>query len=340
MPPGVLLGDIGATNARFALLTGGMVGPVRYFSVADFPQFTDVVATFLRETSEGMEVRDAVLAVAGPVSDNRCILTNSPWIVDPTDLADNCEIRRAEVRNDFEATALALPYLAEDDLVRLGGGAAMAGAPMAVLGPGTGLGVSCLVPSDGGHVVIPSEGGHATFPATSHAEEAILDYLRARFGHVSAERVISGSGLENLYEAASALAGGKGQRCDAARITRAALAGSDPIAVRALDLFCAMLGSFAGNVALTFGARGGVYIAGGIAPRIADFLARSDFRQRFIGKGRFQSYLEAIPSSIIVHPAATFVGLRSIYRSASPGALPFQTRDERTSRSRIGVAYG
>jgi glucokinase len=188
---------------------------------------------------------------------------------------------------------------------------------MAVLGPGTGLGVACLVPGSQGSIVIASEGGHATMAATSQREDAIVDYLRRQFGHVSAERVISGSGLENLYRAVVALDGIDAPQRNAAEITKAALDGDCSIARTALDLFCAMLGTIAGNVALTFGARGGVYIAGGIAPRLTEFMARSQFRARFEHKGRFRTYLEAIPSSVIVHPAATFLGLRSIAKRGS-----------------------
>jgi len=182
---------------------------------------------------------------------------------------------------------------------------------MAVLGPGTGLGVACFVPGSQSSIVIASEGGHATMAAISDREDAIIDYLRRQFGHVSAERVVSGSGLENLYRAVIAVDGIEAPKRNAAEITNAALDGCQ-VARAALDLFCAMLGTFAGNVALMFGARGGVFIAGGIAPRLTEYIARSEFRARFEHKGRFRQYLASIPSSIIVHPAATFMGLRSI----------------------------
>ena len=156
---------------------------------------------------------------------------------------------------------------------------------MAVLGPGTGLGVACLVPSSQGSIAIATEGGHATMAATSRREEAIIDYLRQQFGHVSAERVVSGAGLENLYRAVVALDGVDAPQRDAAEITTAALEAGCPLAKAALELFCAMLGTIAGNVALTFGARGGVYIAGGIAPRITDFMSGSDFRAGSSTKG-------------------------------------------------------
>jgi glucokinase len=313
----VLLGDIGATNARFALLAGGVVGPVRCFPVQDFSRFTDVVGRFIREECGSRPIREAALAVAGPIRDNRCVLTNSGWTVDPSELANAFQIPQTRLSNDFEATALSLPHLAESDLFRIGGGKAVRGAPMVVLGPGSGLGIACLVPGGAAEIVIASEGGHATLPATSRREDAILAHARERFGHVSAERLISGPGLENLYAAVVALEGGGPAIRSAAAITTEALAGRCPAATSALELFCAMLGTFAGNAALTFGARGGVYVAGGIAPRILPFLAASELRHRFEDKGRLRSYLEAIPTSVIIHPAATFVGLSSLLHSAT-----------------------
>ncbi len=326
----MLLGDIGATNARLALLSNGVLGPIKCLTVADFPRFTDAVSAFLDCHGRQMSVPEALLAVAGPVDEDRCVLTNCPWTIDAPELRAAFGFAKVHICNDFEATALSLPHLTAVDLYPLGGGEAVSGAPMAVLGPGTGLGVACLVPGAQSSIVIASEGGHATMAATSQREDAIIDYLRRQFGHVSAERVISGSGLENLYRAVVALDGIDAPKRNAAEITKTALDGSCPIARTALDLFCAMLGTIAGNVALMFGARGGVYIAGGIAPRLTEFMARSQFRARFEHKGRFRTYLEAIPSSVIVHPAATFMGLRSIAKRGSDATTgPPRTDSER-----------
>jgi glucokinase len=165
--------------------------------------------------------------------------------------------------------------------------------------------------------------------ATSDREDAIIDYLRRQFSHVSAERVVSGSGLENLYRAVIAIDGIEAPKRNAAEITNAALDGTCPAARATLDLFCAMLGTFAGNVALMFGARGGVFIAGGIAPRLTEYIAHSEFRPRFEHKGRFRQYLVSIPSSIIVHPAATFMGLRAIAEREDTTNSLDRTRAER-----------
>jgi glucokinase len=310
----ILLGDIGATNARLALLSDGVLGPINWFRVSEFPKFSDAVQAFLRVHCRKVSVRNALLAVAGPVEDNRCVLTNCPWTIDAPELGEVFGFAKVDILNDFEVAALSLPHLSTADLCPVGGGQAIAGAPMAVLGPGTGLGVACLVPGAPNSVVIASEGGHVTMATTCRREDDVIGYLRQQFTHVSAERVCSGVGLENLYRAVVALDQIEAPPRNAAEITQSALDGNCPAAKMAIDMFCAMLGTIAGNVALMFGARGGVYIAGGIAPRFAEFMAHSEFRKRFENKGRFRPYLEAIPASIIVHPAATFIGLQSMVR--------------------------
>jgi glucokinase len=306
-----LLGDIGATNARFAVSANGVLGPVKSFDVVNFRRFADAAATFLKDYCQQIEITNAVLAVAGPVEDERCVLTNSSWVIDARELHKTFRLQ-ARIVNDFEAVAYSLPALAAADVVGIGGGKAELGAPMAVLGPGSGLGVACLVPGFGKPVVVPSEGGHATFAATCEREDEIIKHLRRRFGHVSAERVISGEGLENIHQAIVALDGLNVAPQSAADITNGALSGDSEVAREALEKFCGFLGSFAGNVVLTFRARGGAYIAGGISPRILDFMAQSEFRNRFEAKGRFRPYLEAVPSYVIVHPAAAFLGLKSL----------------------------
>jgi glucokinase len=307
-----LLGDIGATNARFSLMANGALGPVTELEVARYARFPDAVADFLNHHGDPVQVSRALLAVAGPVEGNRCKLTNCPWTIDGDELRTTFRLAKVRVVNDFAATAYSLPSLAATDLHAIGGGRAVPGAPMAALGPGTGLGVACLVPAADELAVIAGEGGHATLGAGSEREAAVMDCLRRQFGHVSAERAISGAGLENLYRAIATLDQSKATARDAAEITHSALAGRCRTAVAALDMFCALLGSFAGNVALTFGARGGVYIAGGISPRIVAFLERSQFRRRFEDKGRLRPYLEAIPVNVIVHPAAAFMGLKAL----------------------------
>jgi glucokinase len=305
----VLLGDIGGTNARFALASKDALGEVMSFEVAKYPRFMDALAFFLKEVRS--PITRAVIAVAGPIVEQRAKLTNQAWIIDADELKSSLGLQ-ARIVNDFQAVALSLPVLRSEDLVGIGGGKIEDAAPKAVLGPGTGLGVACLANSPEGPVIITSEGGHATLAGTCEREDRIIQYLRGKFGHASAERAISGSGLENLYQAVAAADGLTVGTPSAAEITSHALTRDCEIAYEALHTFCAFLGSFAGNVALTFGAKGGIYIAGGISPRILEFLAGSEFRSHFESKGRFRSYLEAVPSYVIVHPAAAFLGLQSL----------------------------
>jgi glucokinase len=313
-PECVLLGDIGGTNARLALATESVLGPITTFEVNRFARFADVVNLFLREHRRRSQLSRALFAIAAPIDGKRCVLTNSPWVIEAAELQAIFGLR-SKLVNDFAAVANSLPLLGPADLANLGGGAGDKTSPMAVLGPGTGLGVACLMPRADKPVVIASEGGHATLAATSDREDRIIQHLRQWFGHVSAERALSGPGLENIYRAIGAVDKVEAALQNAAEITKTAVRGECNVAVEALNIFCAFLGSFAGNVALTFDARGGVYIAGGISPRIVDFIRRSEFRERFEAKGRFREYLKAIPVNVITHPAAAFVGLTSISRT-------------------------
>ena len=307
----VLLGDIGATNARLALFKDGALGPVEWMAAAEYAQFPDAVEAFLVKRGRPAVVA-AMLAVAGPVEANRARMTNRGWVIDGAELSAQFRLRGARILNDFEATAWSLPRLEPEDLYRIGGGTAVPEAPLAVLGPGSGLGVACYVPSAEGGTVLASEGGHASLTGYSQREDRVIQHLRQRFGHVSCERAISGPGLENLYAAIAAIDGQEVPQRDAPAITRTGLDGSCATSRAALDMFCAFLGTAAGDIALTYGARGGVFIAGGIVPRMLAFLQRSEFRARFEAKGRMRAYLELIPTSAIVHPDATFVGLQAL----------------------------
>ena len=307
-----LLGDIGGTNARFALASDRQLGTIERAMAADHLKVGDAIAAFLARQKGAGELAAAVLAVAGPIAGERCIITNSHWIIDAAELRKAFGFSHVRLINDFEAVALSLPHLAATDLFPLGGGKAVKGEPMVVLGPGTGFGAAALLHRDGRAIPIATEGGHNTLAAGSRHEDAIIEYLRGHFGHVSIERAVSGPGLENLHRAIADLDGIAVPARDPTGITRAGLSDECPVSRMALETFCAMLGSVAGNFALTFRACGGVYIAGGIAPRIADFLRHSEFRARFEGKGRFRSFLERIPTNIIMHPNPSFPGLKAL----------------------------
>jgi glucokinase len=308
-----LLADIGGTNARFALLDGSGIGPVEHIKVANYATASDVIAAFLTPRTAKGSIHAAILDIAGPIANNRATMTNSRWSIDADDLQKSFGFRAVHLLNDFEAMAWALPALGSSDLFSVGAQHSKIGAPMLVVGPGTGFGVACLIPRSAASFAIVTEAGHATLPVASERESRIVDHLRQRFGHVSIERALSGPGLENLYEALAAIDGVQTLNRDAASIMQVALDGSCAASRAALDLFCSLLGAVCGDLALTFGAHGGVYVAGGIVPRFIDHLARSDFRERFESKGRFESYLRDIPVRIIVKPDASFVGLKTYF---------------------------
>ena len=299
----ILCGDIGGTNARLALMREGIMGEVVNLAVADHPDLASAIRTFLgdRPAPEG-----ALLAVAGPVADGRCVLTNSGWVVDAAELRRATGAQWVSVVNDFEAQVWALPALGTGDLEPLGGGPVRSDRPMAMIGPGTGLGMACLMPNG---TVVVSEGGHATLAAGDDREAAALSWLRRKFDHVSAERILSGDGMENLHAALAALDGVAHTHRESPMITAAALDGSCPRCVETVDRFCALLGSLAGDLALTFGARGGVFITGGIAPSILPALRRSPFRSRFEHKGRFRDWLAPIATPVVTRRNAAFAGI-------------------------------
>jgi glucokinase len=320
-PDPVLLADIGGTNIRFALYERGVAGPVSTSPVADCRDPLSAIRAFLAAERHGREVRHALFAVAGPVKDGRTVLTNHSWEIDAETIRKALGFSSVSLTNDFEATAWAIPRLAARDVVPVGTGAAAPDQPIAVVGPGTGLGIACLVQDARSPRVIASEGGHASLAASDDRETAVLAILRERFSHVSAERALSGQGLVNLYSAIAALEGTVVPERDAAQIAAAGLADACPVSRAALDMFCAMLGTVAGDLALIFGARGGVYIAGGIIPRFPDYLARSEFRRRFEAKGRLAGYMEAIPTTIVIHPWPALRGLEALLDGPDGGSL-------------------
>jgi glucokinase len=305
-----LLADVGGTNARFAILAGDRLGPVDHVRVADYAQFGDALAGFLSRQMPGEPLCDALLAVAGTVEGDRCVLTNNQWIVDGPELRARFGFADLTILNDFEAVAWSLPHLHKNDLLKLGGNKPKPAAPMLVLGPGTGLGVAVYVPHRQGDLVLCTEGGHGTMPSGSAREDAIIETLRQRFGHVSAERFLSGPGIENLYQAIASLDSLNAPKRSAAEITQAGLAGRCIACRSVIDMFCAMLGETAGNLALATGAQGGVFIGGGIAPHFRGYLQQSKFRARFNAKGRMTSYVSAIPVYLILRDDPALVGLR------------------------------
>ncbi|HEY1796360.1 MAG TPA: glucokinase [Stellaceae bacterium] len=304
-----LVGDIGGTNARFGLMT-----PERklvhseVLTDDDYRDISDAIEAFLKGRGDLPAPKQGAIAIASPITGDLVDMTNHPWRFSIAELRRRIGFDRLEVINDFTAQALALPHFGDGDKVPVGGGNPVEGRPLAVLGPGTGLGVSGLIPSGGKWLPLTGEGGHATMPPFDDREGAVLAHMRRQFDHVSAERCISGPGLVNLYNALTAIDGVRAAQYTAAQITDAQISRTDAHCHEATQMFCAMLGAVAGDLALTLGAQGGVFIAGGIVPRLAARFAASPFRARFEAKGRFHTYLAAIPTAVVTHPLAAFVG--------------------------------
>lgn len=309
---GIVLADAGGTNVRFAVLTGATLGNVEHLAVADYVSFADALDDFMSRQAEREKIRHALFAAAGVVEGKRCALTNNPWVVDAEELRERLGFGDIHIVNDFEAVAWSLPHLRPKHLQKLGGQQAKTEAPMLALGPGTGLGVAAYVPREQGGFVLRTEAGHSTMPGSSAREDAIIAILRQRYGHVSAERVLSGHGLENIYKAVTSLDSLDVPKRSAAEITQAGLAGHCIASRAAIDLFCAMLGEVAGNFALGVGAQGGVFIAGGITGHLRDYLPQSQFRARFEAKGRMSPYVSAIPAYLVLHKDPAFLGLQSL----------------------------
>lgn len=327
-----LVADIGGTNARFGWIgaPGEPLSQVRALAVPDFAGPAEAARCYLDELAARLgptwqPPRQGALAVATAVAGDRVAFTNSRWDFSREAVRQALGLDGLLLLNDFEALALSLPCLSAAQLRchdgRLPAGPLAASAPRAVVGPGTGLGVGAVVPTRQGWVALPGEGGHATLAAGDELEAAVIGVVRRHYPHVSAERLLSGIGLPLLHQALGEV---RGEPVAGAWTTEAivqrALAGDDGLAGATVDLFCALLGSFAGNVALTLGARGGVYIGGGIVPRFADRFFASAFRQRFEAKGRFQAYLAAIPTPLITDTLAALTGAAlAIEQQASPG---------------------
>ncbi|HMM15276.1 MAG TPA: glucokinase [Parvibaculum sp.] len=318
----VLVADIGGTNARFALARGdGVEIELEAASVlptADHASLEDALGIFL-ERKGRPRIDAAAISAAGPVRGEgdaaEIHMTNCAWNISVSAIAVATGVSHPLLMNDFAALARAVPWLKPGDLHAIGGGAARVGAPIALLGAGTGLGVAALVPDGrGSHIALAGEGGHADLAPTDARELAVLERLMASYGHVSVERVLSGPGLVALHAALCALEGKavEGQPTGA-DISDWASAGRSPVAMEAVSLFCGWLGSVAGNLALTFGAEGGVFIGGGIVPgwiaKRPGLFDEALFRHRFEAKGRFAAYLAEIPVHAIMRGDAALIGL-------------------------------
>jgi len=313
-----LLADIGGTNCRFALELGpGQLSNIEVLACKAHPTLADAMRFYLASpavqaaATAGGAIRHAAIAIANPVNGDYVRMTNHHWEFSTEALRLACGLDTLLVVNDFSALARSLPHLA-DQKVQVGSGVAQADAPLGLLGAGTGLGVSGLIPCAGSWTALRSEGGHVTFAPANEQEVAILQYAWREFEHVSAERFLSGAGIELIYRALADRAGHPGESLDAAEIARRALSGECTLCDEVLEAFCGMLGTVAGNLAVTLGASGGIYIGGGIVPRLGQRFYSSSFRRRFEQKGRFATYLAGVPTYVITAEYPAFVGVSAI----------------------------
>lgn len=306
-----LIADIGATNARFALADESGVQAEKILACADYPNLDDAISAYLSNTGE--KVDHAAIAIAGPVHGDYFEMTNNPWAFSVEDVRKKLGLSSFHLLNDFEAVALAIPHMDKKFLTKVGGGDVQEGRPIGIVGPGTGLGVAHLSWDGERYRANPTEGGHVTMAAKTQREFDIFRTLRYKYTHVSAERVCSGKGLTNIYNAIRILDGRDDipVDLDPAEISRKALDQSCPVCMESLDKMLGFLGTIAGNLAVSLGAMGGIYIAGGIPAKLGDAFIQSRFRPEFESKGRMSDYLTRIPTFLITHPMIAFVGLQA-----------------------------
>jgi glucokinase len=310
-----LLADIGGTYARFTLETAaGQFEHAASLRCAEHADFHAAVTAYLKQLPPALadSVQHAAIAIANPVEGDEIRMTNYHWRFSSEQMRQRLRLETLVVVNDFTALAMALPRLGPGQQRQVGGGQARERSVVGLLGAGTGLGVSGLIPAGEGWVALGTEGGHTSFSPRDEREIAILQYGLTLYPHLSHERLLSGPGLELIHTALRVRAGLAPEPLAAPEITRRALDGSDALCMETLDTFCAMLGNVAANLAVTLGAFGGIYIGGGIVPRLGPYFDRSPFRARFEDKGRFTDYVKGIPTYVITAEHATFTGASAI----------------------------
>ena len=314
----ILVADIGGTNARFAIANfedGGIViRDQQSFRAVDFETIRDAADAYLESVDE--KPKRACFAAAGPVIDNAVEFTNSHWNLRSEEITGPLQLNAFSIVNDFYALAAGVAHLPEDASVSVKDGEADASAPQLVIGPGTGLGQALIVPSRAGPVIVSTEGGHVTFAPRTDEEFKVMKFIAREHPRVSAERLLSGRGLVNIHRALCAIEGAQRISLQANEITKAAITGEYPIAVKAVDLFCAVLGRVAGDAVLATGARGGVVLGGGILPKIKDLFLESAFVERFLDKGRMKAYVSAVPICLIVGEGAALYGAAAALENA------------------------
>lgn len=312
----ILIGDIGGTNARFAILLDSYAEPKQFpiVQTADFATIDDAIQTAILDRTS-VQPRSAVLAVAGPVDGDEIELTNCPWVVRPRVMIENLGLRDVVVLNDFEAQALAVVALGEEHMEKIGPGTPEPTAGRVVLGPGTGLGVAGLIHACNRWIPVPGEGGHMDIGPRTPRDFQVFPHLEPIEGRISGEQLLCGRGLVNIYRAVAKADGASPRFTTPAEITGAALEKSDGIAEEALSIFVTCLGRTAGDLALVFMSRGGVYLTGGIAQKIVPALQTGEFRAAFEDKAPHKELMRDMPVYVITHPLAALAGLAAYART-------------------------
>ncbi|MBQ5941309.1 glucokinase [Massilia sp. AB1] len=329
-----LLADIGATHARFGLETApGVLSKVAVLRCDEYSGIVPLLDAYLAQI-QGTRILHAAFALANPISGDTIRMTNRDWQFSTDEVRRTLGLSTLLIVNDFTALAMALPGFQPKDLLQVGGGAPQSHAVAGLLGPGTGLGVSGVIPTMDGFVTLGSEGGHVNFAPADEREFAILQYAWREWQHVSNERLISGPGMEIIYRALAQRNGVNAPPRDAAAIVAGALEADDPLCLEVLECFCGMLGGAAANLAVTLGAFGGIFIGGGIVPRIAEWFATSPFRARFEAKGRFTDYLAQIPTYVIMTPNPALYGVSTILSEHLRGRSGANTLMDRVQQLR------
>ncbi len=317
-----LLADIGGTNARFALETApGKLDAISVLPCSDFATISHVINAYLSQPAAqqagAAEVSHVGIAIANPVYGDLIKMTNHHWAFSVQEVQRAFNFKTLLVVNDFKALAMALPFLDQSQKHQVGSGTARQDGVIGLLGAGTGLGVSGLIPAGDTWLALDSEGGHCSFAPTNAREIAILQFALRTYKHVSAERLLSGAGLVLIYRGLADLQNRTAEDIDPPEIMRRGLSAECPICSDVLVLFCELLGTMASNLAITLGSKGGIYIGGGIVPRLGRFFDQSPFRQRFEQKGRFANYLEQIPTFVITEPYPAFIGISAMLQQLS-----------------------
>jgi glucokinase len=304
-----LVADIGGTNLRIGITNGkGGVDGVALYQCNQFSGLAEIIQDYLSKIDISNKEVNACFAIACPVDNDIISMTNLPWKFSKKELQLTLNLTKMYFINDYTAIAHAVPFLSNEQKVQIGAGNVVADKPISICGPGTGLGVANVINVNDQWISLGGEGGHVDFAPTDEVEIQILNFLLTKYKHVSYEQVLSGLGLQQIYQALMFARGVEPETLEAKDITLKAMSNECDVCVATLNKFCEILGNFAGNLSLTLASFGGVYIAGGIVPRFIEFLSNSNFRRSFEAKGRFEAFNQAIPTFVITEPQPGLLG--------------------------------